>query len=128
MASYGITTTDVAQAVSSQNKLFSAGQIGGEPAPAGTQQTYPAITQSPYQDASDYDNMIIRANNDGSAIVRLKDIGRAAMGKQSYLVDTQMNGQFSTFIQIVQQPGANALDVSRAVRDQLEKIQAGFPE
>ena len=52
MASYGITTTDVAQAVSSQNKLFSAGQIGGEPAPAGTQQTYPAITQSPYQDAS----------------------------------------------------------------------------
>ena len=128
MASYGITTTDVAQAVSSQNKLFSAGQIGGEPAPAGTQQTYPAITQSPYQDASDYDNMIIRANNDGSAIVRLKDIGRAAMGKQSYLVDTQMNGQFSTFIQIVQQPGANALDVSRAVRAELEKLQAGFPE
>lgn len=128
MASLKVTTTDVAQAVSSQNKLFSAGQIGGEPAPAGIQQTYPAITRSPYQNAEDYENMIIRASNDGSAIVRLKDIGRASMGKQTYLVNTQMNGEFATFIQVVQQPGANALDVSKAVRAELDKLQAGFPD
>lgn len=67
MASLKVTTTDVAEAVSSQNKLFSAGQIGGEPAPSGIVQTYPAITQSPYQNADDYENMIIRASNDGSA-------------------------------------------------------------
>ncbi len=128
MASLNVTTTDVSEAVALQNKLFSAGQIGGEPAPPGTQQTYPAITQSPFQDASDYENIIIRASNNGSAIVRLKDVGRAEMGKQSYLVATQMNGQPSTFIQIVQQPGANALDVSKAVRAELDNLQAGFPD
>lgn len=128
MASLGVTTSDVAQAIASQNTLFSAGQIGGEPALAGTQQTYPAIARSPYQKASDYDNMVIRAKAADSALVRLKDIGRAEMGKQSYLVDTQMNGRFSTFIQIVQQPGANALDVSRAVRAELEKLRLAFPD
>ena len=128
MASLKVTTTDVAEAVSSQNKLFSAGQIGGEPAPAGIVQTYPAITRSPYQNAEDYENMIIRASNDASAIVRLKDIGRASMGKQTYLVNTRMNGEFATFIQVVQQPGANALDVSKAVRAELDKLQAGFPD
>ena len=128
MASLGVTASDVANAVAMQNKLFSAGQVGGEPSLPDTQLTYPAVTASPFQDASGYENMIIRADNDGSAIVRMKDIGRAAMGKQSYLVDTQMNGQSATFIQIVQQPGANALDVSKAIRAELETLKSGFPE
>ena len=83
MASLGVTASDVANAVAMQNKLFSAGQVGGEPSLPDTQLTYPAVTASPFQDASGYENMIIRADNDGSAIVRMKDIGRAAMGKQS---------------------------------------------
>jgi len=128
MASLGITTSDIQQAVASQNQLFGAGQIGQEPTAGPVQLTFPVVTQRPFKDPAQYENIILRASQDGSAIVRLKDVARAEVGLLQYIVDSKLNGKPATFIAVYQQPGANGLQVSAAVRKTLEELKTRFPE
>ena len=127
MASLGITTSDIQEAVASQNALYGAGQIGQQPTSGPVQLTFPVVTQRPYTEPSQYENMILRANQDGSAIVHLKDVARAEVGLRQYIVDSKLNGTPATFIAVYQQPGANGLDVSKAVRKTLEEMKPSFP-
>ena len=48
MASLGITTSDIQQAVASQNALYGAGQIGQQPTCGPVQLTFPVVTQRPF--------------------------------------------------------------------------------
>ena len=128
MAALGITATDVRNAINNQNALFGAGQIGQEPNADPVQLTFPVVTQGPFTQPRDYENIILRANPDGSAIVRLGDVARAEVGLRQYLVDSKLNGAPATFIAIYQQPGANGLAVSSAVRKTLEEMRGRFPE
>src|SRR5499427_4291779 len=69
MASLGITTTDISNAISAQNQLFGAGQIGQQPNSAPVELTFPVVTQAQYSDPRQYLDIILRASQDGSAIV-----------------------------------------------------------
>ena len=110
MASLGITTTDIANAISQQNQLFGAGQIGQQPNAGPVELTFPVVTQAPFTEPAQYEKIILRANQDGSAIVRVGDVARAEIGLQQYIVDSKLNGMPATFIAVYQQPGANGLD------------------
>ena len=70
MASLGITTSDIANAIKSQNALFGAGQIGQQPSAGPVELTFPVVTQAPFTDPRQYEQIILRASQDGSAIVR----------------------------------------------------------
>ena len=50
------------------------------------------ITQPQFTEPRQYENIILRASQDGSAIVRVGDVARAEIGLQQYIVDSQMNG------------------------------------
>jgi multidrug efflux pump len=128
MASLGITTSDIQQAVASQNALYGAGQIGQQPTSGPVQLTFPVVTGRPFTDPSQYENIILRASQDGSSIVYLKDVARAEVGLRQYILDSKLNGTPATFIAIYQQPGANGLDVSKAVRKTLEEMKPRFPD
>lgn len=128
MASLGITTTDISKAIASQNALFGAGQIGQEPNMPKTQLTFPVITQQPFDQPSQYDNIILRANQQGSAIVRVKDVARSELGRKQYIDNNILNGVPTTPIIVYQQPGANGLDVSKAVRQTMEEMKKNMPE
>jgi multidrug efflux pump len=127
MAALGITTSDIQQAVASQNALYGAGQIGQQPTSGPVQLTFPVVTQRPYTEPSQYENIILRASQGGSGIVHLKDVARAEVGLRQYLVDSRLNGSPATFIAVYQQPGANGLEVSKAVRSTLEDMKHRFP-
>ena len=92
MASLGITTTDIANAINQQNALFGAGQIGQQPNAGPVELTFPVITQPQFTEPSQYEHIILRASQDGSAIVRVGDVARAEIGLKQYIVDSQMNG------------------------------------
>ena len=68
MASLGITTSDVQNAVAKQNALWGAGQVGQQPSDAQVQLTFPVTTQAPFITPSQYEEIILRASADGSAI------------------------------------------------------------
>ncbi|MEO8675563.1 MAG: multidrug efflux RND transporter permease subunit [Casimicrobiaceae bacterium] len=128
MASLGITTSDIANAISQQNQLFGAGQIGQQPSSGPVELTFPVITQGQYTDPRQYLDIILRASQDGSAIVRVGDVARAEIGLKQYIVDSKLNGVPATFIAVYLQPGANGLIVSKAVRDTLTQMKTRFPE
>jgi multidrug efflux pump len=127
MASLGVTTSDIQQAVASQNALYGAGQIGQQPSSGPVQLTFPVVTQRPFTEPSQYEDIILRASQGGSAIVHLRDVARAEVGLRQYIVDSKLNGIPATFIAVYQQPGANGLEVSKAVRKALEDMKPRFP-
>lgn len=128
MASLAITTTDIQQAIADQNALFGAGQIGQQPNMPDTQLTFSVVTQHPFDQASQYENIILRANQQGSAIVRVGDVARAELGRKQYIDNNILNGRSATPIIIYQQPGANGLEVSNAVRKTMEDMKKTMPE
>ena len=128
MASLGITTTDIQNAVSKQNAMWGAGQVGQQPSSDKVQLTFPVVTQAPYLKPSQYEDIILRASQDGSAIVRVKDVARAEVGRRLYIDDNRLNGAPATVIGVYQQPGANGLDVSKAVRKTMEDLKRTMPD
>ena len=127
MASLGITTSDIANAVANQNALVSAGQVNAEPNRGNVAMTFPVVTVPPFTDPSRYEDIILRANPDGSAIVRVKDVARAETGRRQYIDDNKFNGKPTTPIVIYQQPGANGLQVSAAIRKTMEEMKKTLP-
>ena len=123
MASLGITTTDIQNAVANQNALFGAGQVGAQPNSGNVQLTFPVVTQAPFVNPLQYENIILRASQDGSAIVRVKDVARAEVGRRQYIDDNRFNGAPATPIVVYQQPGANGLNVSAGVRKTMEDMK-----
>jgi multidrug efflux pump len=128
MASLGITTSDIANAISTQNQLFGAGQVGQQPTAGPVELTFPVVTQPQFTDPRQYEHIILRGSQDGSAIVRVGDVARAEIGLKQYIVDSKLNNTPATFIAVYQQPGANGLIVSKAVRETLEQMKSRFPE
>src|SRR5512136_305679 len=124
MASLGITTTDIQTAIAKQNALWGAGQVGQQPGAKDVQLTFPVVTQAPFVKPSEYEDIILRANPDGSAIVRVKDVARAEVGRRQYIDDNKLNGIPATPIIVYQQPGANGLDVSKQVRKVMEDMKS----
>jgi multidrug efflux pump subunit AcrB len=82
MAQLNLTPTDIANVVREQNRDFPAGMIGREPAPKGTELTIPFITRGRLTDVKDFEELIVRALQDGS-IIRLKDVAKIELGAQS---------------------------------------------
>ncbi|MBS0455659.1 MAG: multidrug efflux RND transporter permease subunit [Proteobacteria bacterium] len=128
MASLGLTATDVQNAVAQQNQQFAAGRLGASPTAAPVQQTFPVATSGRMTEPSEFENIILRASQQGTgAIVRVKDIGRAELGAKDYSIRSKYNGKTATLIAIYQQPGANALQVATDVRKSLEQMKKTFP-
>lgn len=128
MAQLGITAADVQRAVANQNQQFAVGRVGQSPTGQAVEQSFAVTTKGRLTEPSEFENIILRANNNGAAIVRLKDVGRAELGQKDYSLRSTYQGRPATLIAVYQQPGANALDVSTAVTKTLSDMKATFPE
>ena len=91
------------------------------------EQTFVVTAQGLLTKPEEFENIIIRASQQGSAIVRLKDIGRVEMAKRDYRIASRINGKIGTTIAVYQQPGANAVDTAKAVRARLDELKKTFP-
>jgi multidrug efflux pump len=127
MAQLGIDSTEIANAITHQNQQFPVGRIGAPPTPYPVTQTFP-ITTASISEPSQFDDMILRADNEGAAIIRVKDVGYAKLGAQSYALRTSYQGKSATLIAVYQQPGANAIQVSKDVRAALKELSKSFPK
>ncbi len=128
LAQLGLTAQDVANAIQQQNKAFGIGSIGQSPSPKGTQQTFVVTTKGMLSEPAEFENIIVRAASEGSALVRLKDVARAELGGKDYSVTTKVNGKKSVAIVVYQQPGANAIETSRQVHQLLTGLKKNFPQ
>ncbi len=127
MAEMGVTVDEVSKAIQSQNQTFGIGQLGAPPMLPDVQQSLVVTAQGLLTRPEEFENIIIRAAQQGSAIVRLKDIGRVEIAKRDYSIASRINGKVGTTIAVYQQPGANAVDTAKAVRARLEELKKTFP-
>jgi HAE1 family hydrophobic/amphiphilic exporter-1 len=122
----GLTVPDIVNAISQQNQLSPAGQIGGPPAAPGTEFTYTVRTQGRLLDENEFGDIVLRTMPDGSQ-VRLKDVARLQLGTMLYNAVGRHNGQPAAVLAIYQIPGSNALDVATKIRTTMLDLSKRFP-
>ena len=123
LAQLGITTGDVTRALQEQNAQFAAGKVGQSPTGGAQEMVYTLTTQGRLSDPKQFEEVIVRADANGSA-VRLKDVARVELGSKDYDFIGRVNGKPATLVGIFLQPGANAL----AVADEVNRTMAGLAE
>ncbi|PJI46984.1 MAG: hydrophobe/amphiphile efflux-1 family RND transporter [Pseudomonas sp.] len=128
MAELGITSSDVQNAVSQQNQQFGAGNIGQAPSQGQMELTYPLVTPGRMKTAQEFEDIILRADANGTALVRLRDVASAEIGLNQYTMRSAINGKTTTLIAVYQQAGSNALEVSTNVRAALADMSTTFPK
>ena len=128
MASLAITPSDIQQSVSQQNQQFGAGRLGQSPTNGPVEMTFPVVTAGRFSEPDEFNDIILRADPNGTAIVRFKDVGYAEEGQKSYMLRSSLNGSAATFVAVYQQPGSNAIEVAANVRAEMEKLKQSFPE
>ena len=127
LAKLGITVTDIVNAIQAQNKVNPAGQLGGEPAPAGQQFTYSVLAQGRLTTPEQFEDVVVRESPDGG-IVRVKDVARVELGAQDYSIAGRLNGEPAAIIAVYQLPGSNAVQTAAGVRKLMAEMKQSFPE
>jgi HAE1 family hydrophobic/amphiphilic exporter-1 len=122
----GLTVADISNAISAQNQLSPAGQIGGPPAASGTEFTYTVRTQGRLLTEEEFGNIIVRTATTG-AEVRLKDVARLELGTMLYNAVGRHNGTPSAVIAVFQIPGTNALAVADRIKSTMADLATRFP-
>ncbi|MGA2745620.1 MAG: multidrug efflux RND transporter permease subunit [Candidatus Sulfotelmatobacter sp.] len=126
LAGRSLTAGDVVSALSEQNVEVAAGQVGQEPAMAGQQYQISVRAVGRLSEPAQFENIILKTNADGT-LVRLKDVGRAELGAESYANDLQFNGQDAIGMAVTQLSTANALDVDRKAIAEMDRLSKSFP-
>ena len=126
IAARGLTAGDVVAAVREQNVQVAAGSVGQAPdSTAAFQVTVNTLGR--LTDEEQFGDIIIRTGDDGQ-VTRLRDVARIEMGADAYALRSLLDGEPAVALQIIQSPGANALDVSAAVRETMARLEKNFPE
>jgi len=124
---YGLTSEDVRAAIGSQNSQISAGSLGALPAPKGQSIDAPIVAQGRFENAGQFENILLRVNPDGSRVL-LRDVARVEIGSENYNMVAEYNHHPSSGFGINLAPGANALDTAAAVRAKMEELEPSFPK
>ncbi|KTC28148.1 transporter [Pseudomonas sp. ICMP 19500] len=126
IAARGLTAGDVIAAVREQNVQVAAGSVGQAPdSTAAFQVTVNTLGR--LTDEEQFGDIIIRTGDNGQ-VTRLRDVARIEMGADAYALRSLLDGEPAVALQIIQSPGANALDVAQSVRETMQRLQTNFPE
>jgi multidrug efflux pump len=126
LAGFNLSANDVNNAIRGQNAQVSSGAIGDLPNITGQSIAATVVVNGQLSSASEFSNIVLRANTDGSA-VRLKDVARIEIGAQGYATSARLNGKPAAGIGVQLSPTGNALAAAKAVRERMEQLHAYFP-
>lgn len=123
---YGLTATDVLNAVRAQNVMFAAGSVGAQPTVDGQGITATVSAESSFTTPQQFRNIILRTNPDGTT-VHLGDVARVKLGPNSFGRFSRLNGKPVAAFGISLLPGANALSVAEAVQAKMKELARNLP-
>ena len=126
LANFGLTVKDLQDALKDQNRESAAGILGQQPI-TNLDITIPITTRGRLSTVSEFEEIVLRANSDGS-IIRLKDVARVSLEASSYNTESGMNGENAAILAIYMLPGANAIKVAEEVKNAMDEISKNFPE
>jgi multidrug efflux pump len=120
MAALGVTVQDVETALRSQNTELPSGRIESQ------MREFSVLAETDLKSPEEFERVILR--DSGGVLVRLGDIGRAEIGAEDERNIVRVNGRAAVGLGIVKQSTANTLEVARAVKAELPRLEAALPE
>ncbi len=126
LAGLDLDTSDVVNALTNQNALAPAGQLGLPPSGSQPQFQMPVNVKGLLGSSAEFDNVVLKSLSNGS-FIRLGQVGRAELAAQSYSLFSDFNGRPAVNILIYQTPTANAIQTANAVRSTLDQLAKAFP-
>ncbi|WP_430433690.1 efflux RND transporter permease subunit [Methyloversatilis sp.] len=126
VAQRNMTASDVVRAIREQNVQVAAGVIGASPNAADVPLQLSVNAQGRLQTVEEFSDIILKSSPDGS-ITRLADVARVELAASEYGLRSLLDNKPAVALPIRQAPGANALDVSAAVRETMAELSKDFP-
>ena len=124
MSKYGLMPADIRTALDEQNLESPTGTLGAE---SDNTFRYILSYRGRYEDVADYENFVIKANDDGT-LLRLKDVARVELGARTYEYIGRVNGHVGTLCTIAQTSGSNANEVIKQIDELMEELSAQLPK
>ena len=124
MAKYGLMPSDIRTVLDEQNIESPTGTLGME-----SENTFRYVLKyrGRYEQVTDYENMVIRSNSDGT-ILRLKDVAQIELGESSYEYIGRVNGCPGTTMNISQTSGSNANEIIKEIDKTIAEIKKDLPQ
>ena len=124
MSKYGLVPSDISKVLAEQNLEAPTGTLGAE---SVNTFRYVLKYRGRYENVTDYENMVIRAESNGT-VLRLKDVANIELGERTYDYIGLVNGHPGTTLMISQTSGSNANEIIKAVDKDIEKIREELPK
>ncbi|MGB3741912.1 MAG: efflux RND transporter permease subunit [Castellaniella sp.] len=127
LVGYGLSMSQVNDAIARQNVLISGGTLGSPPNPDNQRVAAPLVVNGQLMTPDEFGNIILRANPDGSS-VRIRDVARVELGSDNYQFGARLNGKPTAAFALSLTPTANALETAKLAKAKMEELAKFFPE
>jgi HAE1 family hydrophobic/amphiphilic exporter-1 len=123
LTAYHLSPQDVLGAVKEQSLEASPGRLG-----QSSQEVFEYVLKykGKLNKGEDYEDIIVKANNDGS-VIRLKDVARVSFGSFSYATNSRLNGGPTSGIALLQTAGSNANEILTEAESQIKAFSQTLP-
>ena len=120
MEAYNLSVETVAALVGAENRNIPGGtfDIGNE--------TYPLRVQGEFTDPMQMGDMVVGMSPSGG-VVHLRDVARVDDSLEERAQESYNNGQKGAMIIVQKQSGANSVQISTKIAEELPKIQKNLP-
>lgn len=124
---YGIPLSAVTEAIAAESAIYPAGQLGAAPAPEGQTYTYTVTLPAQINTVEAFADILVYTTPSGQQI-RLREVADVTLGSQSYGVSSRFGEDPTALLVVYQEPGSNAMQVGRAVREAMARAESRFPD
>ncbi len=126
-AARDLTATEIVSALRTQNVQVAGGALGQSPNAGNPSFEVPIDVQGRLGTAAEFEDVVLKSDPATGSITRLRDVARVELGNQDYGIRAFYNGDRSVALAVIEQPGANAIDATSLVEQELEALSAEFP-
>ena len=123
MAQYGLQPSDVTAVLNEQNLEAPTGSLGEN---SDNVFQYTMKYHGRLKDMTEFNNIVVRSNEDGS-VLRLKDIAKVELGRESYAYHGEVDSKPGVTFLIFQVAGSNATEVNAAITAKIEDMSKDLP-
>ena len=127
MADYGLTATDIINALNEQNLQVAAGSAGVPPQQKTQTFELSILVNGRLNNVSDFEKIIVKTIPSTGEVVHLKDVARVELGKFTYSSNSYVDDKRASILTLYQTPGSNALETAKGVQKELENLKKSFP-
>ena len=126
MRAYKISAEEVMESMLEQSIIGRPGRLGRSSGKEAQSLEYVLVYQERYNKPEQYENIIIRENEEGE-IIHLRDIAEVELGSEFFDIYSNLDGYPAASIVLKQTVGSNASDVIDEVKEKLIEMQESFP-